>query len=90
MKNYQEEWLINNTFYCPTLRIKITPEKCNKSRKGYSDEDRQKAEINGISLEDRPPCSICKDWKTYSARVGKSKEDEERYKEHPNLRKIIF
>lgn len=76
----QEAWLLSKTFYCPRLRIKLTPERCNESRKGYTEEAKQMAVINGVSLDEKPPCSICKDWKTYSARVGKSKEDEETHK----------
>lgn len=81
MKDPQEAWLLSNTFYCPRLRIKLTPVRCNESRKGYTDGEKQTAIINGVSLEEAPPCSTCKNWKTYSARIGKSKEDEEAHRE---------
>jgi hypothetical protein len=77
----QEEWLLSNTFYCPELKIKLTPERCNESRKGFTKEVKRAAVINGIPLGDLPPCSVCKNWKLYSSRVGKSREDEEAHRE---------
>lgn len=90
MLDPQEAWILSKTFYCPRLRIKLTPERCNDNRKGMKCDDNRKQLFASLQKYDsfkdpldepeEPPCINCKDWKTYSLRVGKSKEDEESHR----------
>ena len=104
MLDPQEAWILSKTFYCPRLRIKLTPERCDENRKGMKcDEDRKQlfASLHRydsfkdpLEEPEEPPCSNCKDWKTYSLRVGKSKEDEENHRKEretlSNKKKKLF
>lgn len=81
MSPAEDEWIKKNTFYCPTLRLKITPEKCAYNRVSYTPIEKHVARANGIFLNPKPEqCKKCRKCKTYYKRVGFSLEDEINHK----------
>lgn len=77
MSPAEDEWIKKNTFYCPILRLKITPEKCRCNRTTYTPLERHMARANGIFLNPKPEqCRKCRSWRANSKRVGLAAEDE--------------